>query len=129
MMALELSVLMYKYRCNAAEGLDRTVLRVLVFTNASVWGGSLVVVLRQGQGPDARARRRLAAGGLGLLQAAVIVAVLRGVLQVLHGVGSGESHSPVGVLKTNKQEKHTRGDKKMKLFGSGPISSFHFFYY
>lgn len=101
---------------------------MLVFANASVRGGSLVVVLRQGQGPDARARRRLAAGGLGLLQAAVIVAVLGGVLQVLHGVGSGESHSPMGVLK-NKRGKHTRGDKDIKAFGSGAIYSSVLFFF
>lgn len=57
----------FKYRRHTAEGPDRTVLRVLVLADASVRSGSLVVVLRQSQGPDARARRRLAAGGLRLL--------------------------------------------------------------
>lgn len=49
---------------NTIEGPDRTVLRVLGLANASVRGGPLVVVLRQAQGPDAWAGRRLAAGGL-----------------------------------------------------------------
>lgn len=99
------------FNWNTTEELDHTVFRVFIFSNASIRGGSLVVVLWQGQGPDAWARRRLAAGGLGFLQATVIIAVLGGILQVLHGIGSGESHSPMAVLE-NKQKKQTRGDNK-----------------
>lgn len=79
-----------------------TIFRVLSLSNASIWSGSLIVVLRQGQGPNAWTRRWLAARSFWFLQAAVIVAVLRGILQVLHRVGGGEGHSPMGVLKNSK---------------------------
>lgn len=88
-----------------------TIFRVLGLSNAAIWSGSLIVVLRQGQGPDAWTRRWLAAWSFWFLQAAVIVAVLRGILQVLHGVGGGEGHSPMGVLKNreNKWPSLTQG--------------------
>ena len=76
-----------------------TGLGVLHLPDAAVRGGPLVVVLGQGQGPsDAGPVGRLGAGCLGLLQAAVIVTVLGGVLQVLSLIGCGEGHSAVGEL-------------------------------
>lgn len=75
-----------------------TVLRVLHLADAAVGRGSLVVVLRQRQRADPRARRRLGAGRLRLLQAAVVVAVLGRVLQVLRLIGRGEGHAAVGQL-------------------------------
>lgn len=87
-------------RCSHSRRARLTVFRVLGLTNAAVRSGSLVVVLGQGQGPDARTRRGLAARSFRLLQAAVIIAVLRSILQVLHRVGGGEGHAPMGVLET-----------------------------
>lgn len=75
-----------------------TVLRVLHLADAAVGRGPLVVVLRQRQRPDPGPRRRLGAGRLRLLQAAVVVAVLGRVLQVLRLIGRGEGHSAVGGL-------------------------------
>lgn len=93
---------------------NHTVLGVLGLSNTSIRSGSLVVVLRQGQGPDAWTRWWLAARSFRLLQATVIVAVLGGVLQVLHGVGGGEGHSPMGVLKRKK--KRQRGQQNETLW-------------
>lgn len=75
-----------------------TVLRVLHLANAAVRCGPLVVVLRQSQRPDPRPRRWLGAGGLRLLQAAVVIAVLGCVLQILRLIGRREGHSTVGQL-------------------------------
>ena len=75
-----------------------TVLRVLHLANAAVGRGPLVVVLRQRQRANPRPWRWLGAGRLWLLQAAVIVAVLGRVLQVLRLIGRGEGHSAVGEL-------------------------------
>lgn len=75
-----------------------TVLRVLHLSDAAVRGGPLIVVLRQRQRSDPRARRRLGAGRLRLLQAAVVVAVLGRILQVLRLIGRGEGHPAVGEL-------------------------------
>lgn len=75
-----------------------TVLRVLHLADAAVGRGPLVVVLRQRQRPDPRPGRRLGAGRLRLLQAAVVVAVLGRVLQVLRLIGRGEGNSAVGQL-------------------------------
>lgn len=80
-----------------------TIFRVFSLSDAAIWSSSLIVVLGQGQGSDARTRRRLAARSLGFLQATVIVAVLRGILQVLHGVGGGKGHSPMGMLKNREK--------------------------
>ena len=81
-------------------GLRPTVLRVLCLSDAAVRGGPLIVLLRQGEGPETWAPRGgLAAGGLRLVQAAVVEAV-GGVLQVLlHRLGGGEGDPPVGVLR------------------------------
>ena len=79
-----------------------TVLWVLHLSDAAVRRGPLIVVLRQGQGPDARPGRRLGAGRLRLLQPAVIVAVLGGVLGVLYGVGGGEGHATMRVLEAER---------------------------
>lgn len=81
-----------------------TVLRVFHLADAAVRCGSLVVVLGQSQRSDPRPRRGLGAGGLGLLQTAVVVAVLRGVLQVLSLIGGGEGDSSGGQLETGGQE-------------------------
>lgn len=97
----------------------RTVFGVLGLANAAVWSGSLIVVLGQGQRPDARTRRRLAARSFRLLQAAVIIAVLRSILQVLHGVGGGEGHAPMGVLQTERQQMNTFDTEQV----------FHLFYF
>lgn len=75
-----------------------TVLRVLHLADAAVGRGPLVVVFRQRQRADPRARRRLGTGRLRLLQAAVVVAVLGRVLQVLRLIGRGEGHAAVGQL-------------------------------
>lgn len=96
----------------------RTIFRVLGLSDAAIWSGPLVVVLGQGQGSDARTRRRFAAGSLWFLQTAVIVAVLGGILQVLHGVGRGEGHSPMGVLEKQR-------DNKMNILDT----SFFFFFF
>lgn len=90
-----------------------TIFGVLGLANAAVRSGPLVVVLGQGQGPDARTRRRLAARGFRLLQAAVVIAVLRSVLQVLDGVGGGEGHTPMGVLETERQQMNTFDTKQV----------------
>lgn len=81
-----------------------TVLRVLHLADAAVGRGPLVVVLRQSQRPDPRARRGLGAGRLRLLQAAVVVAVLGRVLEILRLIGRGEGHSAVGQLWTVGEE-------------------------
>lgn len=75
-----------------------TVLRVFHLADAAVRRGPLIVVLRQSQGPDPRPRRRLGAGGLRLLQAAVVVAVLGRILQILRLIGRGEGHPAVREL-------------------------------
>ena len=85
-----------------------TVLRVLHLSDAAVGRGSLVVVLGQRQGADPGPRGGLGAGRLRLLQAAVVVAVLGRVLQVLQVlrlIGRGESHSAVGRLWLEEREK------------------------
>lgn len=89
-----------------------TVLRVLHLSNAAVGRGPLVVVLRQRQGPDPRPRRRLGAGRLRLLQAAVVVAVLGRVLQVLRLIGRGEGDSAVGEL---AREERGREERDVRL--------------
>lgn len=71
---------------------------MLHLADAAVGCGPLVVILGQRQGADPRPRRRLGAGGLRLLQTAVIVTVLGRVLQVLGLVGRGEGDSTVGEL-------------------------------
>lgn len=76
-----------------------TVLRVLHLADAAVGSGPLVVVLRERQGPDPGPRRGLGAGRLRLLQAAVVVAVLGRVLEVLRLIGCGEGHPAVGELR------------------------------
>lgn len=81
-----------------------TVLRVLHLTDAAVGRGPLVVVLRQRQGPDTRARRRLGARRLRLLQAAIVVTVLGRILQVLRLIGRGEGHSTMGQLRLADRE-------------------------
>lgn len=83
-----------------AEGAEPriTVLRVLRLADAAVGSGALVVLLRRRQGPDPGPRRRLGAGRLRLLQAAVVVAVLGRVLQVRRLIGCGEGHAAVGEL-------------------------------
>lgn len=75
-----------------------TVLRVLHLANAAVGRGPLVVILWQRQWANPRPWRWLGAGRLRLLQAAVVVAVLGRVLQVLRLIGRGEGHSAVGEL-------------------------------
>lgn len=104
---------------------QRTIFRVLGLSNAAIWSGPLVVVLRQGQGSNARTRRWFTAGSLRFLQAAVIVAVLRGVLQVLHRVGGGESHSPMGLLKKQGEDSEWISSTQVKyFFNSTPPLSF-----
>lgn len=83
----------------AAAPPSLTVLRVLHLADAAVGSGPLVVVLRERQGPDPGPRRGLGAGRLRLLQAAVVVAVLGRVLEVLRLIGCGEGHPAVGELR------------------------------
>lgn len=94
-------------QCSPSRHRHGTVFRVLGLANAAVWSGPLIMVLGQGQRPNARTRRRLAARSFRLLQAAVIIAVLRNILQVLHRVGGGEGHAPMGVLETERQQMNT----------------------
>lgn len=72
-----------------------TILRVLHLSYAAIGGGALIVVLGQGQGAKPGPRGRLAGWRLRLLQAAVVVAVLGRVLQLLGLAGGGEGDSAV----------------------------------
>lgn len=76
---------------------------MLHLADAAVRSGALEVVLGQRQGPDPGPRRGLGAGRLRLLQAAVVVAVLGGVLELLRLIGCGEGHSAVGELRLAEQ--------------------------
>lgn len=79
------------------------------------------MVLRQGERADAGPRGALAAGGLGLLQAAVVVTLLGGVLLILHRIGGGKCHPAMRQLES-REEKEGPSVTQQSNYNLGPKS-------